>query len=107
MKTHRVFFHVEVEDCLWDEVENPTVDMAAQLEAETIEHLEKVFGTPVRRHIRIDGMLVCSFVTTDLERVRQTIRDNLLTEGNDQIVSGVEYVIVRDFNIDGKPVLAG
>jgi hypothetical protein len=97
MKT--VFFHIEVEDCLWDEVDNPPEDVADQLEAETVEYMSKLFGSPVSTHDRrsTDGALICSFKTNSLDRVRQTIRDNLLTEGNDQIVCGAEYVIVRDF----------
>jgi len=96
--TQTVFFHVEVEDCLWDEVDNPPEDGQSQLEAQTIEYVSGLFGKPVsidgRRH---DGALICSFKTNNLDRVRKVIRDNLLTEGNDQIVSGAEYVIVRDF----------
>lgn len=94
----QVFFHIEVEDCLWDEVDNPPEDVADQLEAETIEYMAKLFGSKVsadgRRH---DGALICTFKTNNLDRVQKTIRDNLLTEGNDQIISGAEYVIVRDF----------
>ncbi|MCZ2414128.1 MAG: hypothetical protein LC136_07740 [Burkholderiales bacterium] len=95
----RVFFNVEVEDCLWDEIDNPPSDIAAQLEKETIEHVSKLFGEPIRTHGRNDGALVCSFEARDVTRVRRIIRENTLTEGNDQIVSGVEYVIVRDFQI--------
>jgi hypothetical protein len=96
----QVFFHIEVEDCLWDEVENPPKDVATQLETETVEYMAKLFGSPVstdgRRH---DGALICWFKTNSLDRARKTIRDNLLTEGNDQIISGAEYVIVRDFQL--------
>lgn len=94
----QVFFHIEVEDCLWDEVDNPPEDVQSQLEDETIEYMSKLFGNPVTDDSRnADGALICSFKTDNLDRVRKIIRDNLLTEGNDQIISGAEYVIVRDF----------
>ena len=95
----QVFFHIEVEDCLWDEVDNPPEDVDAQLESETIEYASKLFDKPISRNGRrsSDGALICSFKTDNLDGVRKIIRDNLLTEGNDQIVSGAEYVIVRDF----------
>ena len=97
----RVFFHIEIEDCLWDEVDNPPEDVEAQLEAQTIEYASELFNSPVSTHGRrgTDGALICSFKTDNLDRVREIIRDNLLTEGNDQIVSGAEYVIVRDFQL--------
>lgn len=99
MKT--VFFHIEIEDCLWDEVDNPPEDVEAQLEAQTIEYASELFNSPVSTHDRrsSDGALICSFKTDNLDRVRKIIRDNLLTEGNDQIISGAEYVIVRDFQL--------
>ena len=95
----QVFFHIEVEDCLWDEVDNPPEGVEAQLETETIEYVSKLFGKPVSTEGRRpnDGALICSFKADNLDRVRKIIQDNLLTEGNDQIVSGAEYVIVRDF----------
>jgi len=40
---------------------------------------------------------LCAFTTDNLDGVRETIRNNTMVEGNDQIVSGAEYVIVRDF----------
>ena len=94
-----VYFHVEVEECLYDEVADANPEMEARLEDETIEYVSSLFKQPVTRHGRrgTDGALICSFKTSNLGAVRATIRDNLLTEGNDQIVSGTEYVIVRDF----------
>lgn len=99
----QVFFHVEVEtDCLNDEVENPPP--AAQLETETIEYVAELFGRPVTTHgRRHDGALICSLKAESLAQVRKVVRDNLLTEGNDQIVAG-EYVIVRDFEFESSPL---
>ncbi len=97
----QVFFHIEVEDCLWDEVDKVDDQMVAQLETQSIEYISGLFGRPVSTHDRrsSDGALICSFTTNNLDGVRATIRNNLLTEGNDQIVSGAEYVIVRDFQL--------
>ena len=97
----RIFFHVEIEDCLWDEVDGVDDQMVAQLETQSVEHVSELFSRPIRTHDRrsSDGALVCSFTTDSLARVRETIRNNLITEGNDQIVSGAEYVIVRDFQL--------
>lgn len=94
-----VFFHIEIEeDCLRDEVDNPPEDIAEQLESQTVRYASELFGAKVstsgRRH---DGALICSFKTDSLDRVRAIIRENQLVEGNDQIVSGAEYVIIRDF----------
>lgn len=100
----QVFFHIEVEDCLWDEwdePEPPPEGIEAHLEAQTIEYMASLFDSPVTSEGRrsTDGALVCSFKTDNLDRVRGIISNNLLTEGNDQIVSGAEFVIVRDFQL--------
>lgn len=104
MADHQVFFHVEVEDCLWDEVPGADKAMAARLEAESLEYLSGLFTSPISTHGRrnTDGALICSFQAESLDSVRKIIQDNLLTEGNDQIVSGVEYIIVRDFEFEGQ-----
>lgn len=98
-----VVFHIEIEEDVlldeWDEDENPPPNIAAQLEAECVQYMSKLFGKPVSTHGRrgSDGALICSFKSNDLARVRKIIRENVITEGNDQIASGAEYVIVRDF----------
>jgi len=105
----RVFFHIEVEeDCLWDEMENPSHEVAAQLESLSIDWASHLFGAAIRKHGRraTDGALICSFETDSLDRVRKIVQDNLITEGNDQIVSGAEYVIIRDFEtMENEPLL--
>ena len=99
----QVFFHIEVEDCLeaeWDHDDGPIPeDIESQLEDSTIKYMSELFGSPIKTDgsRNADGALVCSFKTDNLDRVRKIIRDNLLTEGNDQIISGAEFVIVRDF----------
>lgn len=94
-----VFFHIEVEDCLWDEVPEADDQMASRLEAECVKHASETFGSPVSTHGRrsTDGALICSFKANSLDRVRETVLANGIVEGNDQIISGEEYVIVRDF----------
>lgn len=93
----QLYFHIEVEhDVLLDEVEDPPAPEA--LEAESIEFVSGLFKSLVTTHgRRHDGALICSVKVRSLEAARRVIRENLITEDNDQINSGVEYVIVRDF----------
>lgn len=98
----QVFFHVEVEqDVLedeWPEVgEGRPMPTPAQLEAQSIEFVAGLFGSPVNTHGRRHDALICSVKVKSLEHARRVIRENSITEGSDQITSGVEYVIVRDF----------
>jgi hypothetical protein len=99
---NRVFFTIEVEDCLWDEVGYPPDNIAAHLEVRTIKYMSELFGVKVTTNGQrnSDGALICFFQTNDIARVRQIIKENLISEGNDQIVSGAEYVIVMDFQYE-------
>ena len=101
----RIIFHVEVEDCLYEEMETPPAEET--LENQAIADVAALFGAPVKTHGRRygDGSLICSFKGESLEKVRKTIDKNRLVEGNDQIAHNADYVIVRDFEDEyGEPV---
>ena len=92
-----VYFHIEVEDCLYEELESPPAETT--LENQAIANIAQIFDAPVERcgRRRTDGALVCSFKTASLTEARKTIYTHGIAEGNDQIACGTDYVIVRDF----------
>ena len=98
----KVTFNIEVEeDILHEEV--PDHDWAHQrrLEERVIAAVSSIFKKKVDRDFYLDGVLQCSFrvALDEIADVEGLVKEHSY-EGTDQIITGVEYTVTRDFNLE-------